>query len=506
MKKRLPNRFKVIGIQPHSTTSGVYIFLNILEKKAYVGQTSNYATRIITHLNNMFIDSKETHISGTNINMRLEANKAFEVAFFPKKYNGNTDILFDYETALMCICRENGWLLYNGDENHETDDLKRKLLISTDFLPNINWWENCRLKGYLKTSNADDIYKDIKQEFDDWFKNTYHIPFSDIIQKNHQDLLTIWSNRVQQFMDPKNNFFWISSDKKINVSKTLTRKDVSNCKIESKSLKELYDKKIWEYAVWSSFGVYGAQGPITILKTKLYDLEHFSLQKNTSNNFFEISKKCETENIPEGICFWSLQSWAPKHKRNALSCHNDGVDCYTGPRLLFLPYTSSTAQIELDAIHLGIEMADTETLNEYLPRIKELKEKYNERFASGYKIGKSKVNFPEGMFPMLVTKKGKKMAFLISRLYYVEEIDTTDKLNEFKGFFTTVYKDPLAPQSRLNEIATLQKKQPCFLTVSDTEKIDNYLQNLPQTENDEVKLLVALLTYPYIVDVCFDEN
>ena len=69
---------QIIGFQRlERGTTGVYIFLNIVRKRAYVGQTTDINCRLVQHLNGIF----GSH-TGTNINMIKEENKAFEVAFF----------------------------------------------------------------------------------------------------------------------------------------------------------------------------------------------------------------------------------------------------------------------------------------------------------------------------------------------------------------------------------------------------------------------------------------
>ena len=46
-------------------------------------------------------------------------------------------------------------------------------------------------------------------------------------------------------------------------------------------------------------------------------------------------------------------------------------------------------------------------------------------------------------------------------------------------------------------------RQSCFLTkVTDIEKLRDYVRTIPTEETSEVKLLVAILEFPYIVDVC----
>ena len=64
---------KIIGFQRlERGTTGVYIFLNIVKKRAYVGQTTDISCRLVQHLNGIFGSS-----TGTNINMTDELDKAF---------------------------------------------------------------------------------------------------------------------------------------------------------------------------------------------------------------------------------------------------------------------------------------------------------------------------------------------------------------------------------------------------------------------------------------------
>ena len=462
---------KIIGFQRlERGTTGVYIFLNIVKKIAYVGQTTDISCRLVQHLKGIFGSS-----TGTNINMTDEFDKAFEVAFFPiDNYDNNIDILFDYETSLMCICRENNLSLYNGDKNHQKEDLNRQLLISGKKQGNKTWWEICQSERYLKSINPEKIYKEIKQKFYSWFEKAYSNSLSDVVKETEAQLIKLWEKRVQLFKDPANDFFWMNSDKKIHVPKLLTREDMKKCGIQAKSFIDLTQEVDLEYSIWCNFGLYGTQGPITILRTKQYDLNL---------------------NPDHPLCFWALKKWGPNYKKDQLSLQEQ----YKGPRLLFLQYTSSNGELELNKISFGMDMGQ-EGINEYHERMKQLQKENKAMFADGYKIGNNVKRFPDDMFPMFITKEdtSNKMAFQISSMYYIKEINTKEKLNKFKEYFTALFKT--SENRPLNNVLW---RQSCFLTkVTDIEKLRDYVRTIPTEETSEVKLLVAILEFPYIVDVC----
>ena len=65
-------------------------------------------------------------------------------------------------------------------------------------------------------------------------------------------------------------------------------------------------------------------------------------------------------------------------------------------------------------------------------------------------------------------------------------------------YFTALFKT--SENRPLNNVLW---RQSCFLTkVTDIEKLRDYVRTIPTEETSEVKLLVAILEFPYIVDVC----
>ena len=217
------------------------------------------------------------------------------------------------------------------------------------------------------------------------------------------------------------------------------------------------------------------QGPITILRTKQYDLNL---------------------NPDHPLCFWALQNWGLDYKKAQLSLQEQ----YKGPRLLFLRiYILSNGELELDKISLGMEMGQ-EGINEYHERDvkKRVAEENKDMFADGYKIGNNVKRFPDDMFPMFITKERdrNKMAFQISSMCYIKEINTIDKLNKFKEYFTALFKT--SENRPLNNVLW---RQSILTKVTDIEKLRDYVRTIPTEETSEVKLLVAILEFPYIVDV-----
>lgn len=501
----IEEELKVIGIKQFKRTSGVYVFLNIIEKMAYVGQTTDNGMRFEKHLKGMFVNSKEVLNTGTNINMRWEQNKAFEVAFFPVEYDGDTGILFDYETAMMCICRGHGCMLYNGDKDHKKDDLYRETLLSRvrKEASAVEFWEDC--KQYLKSDKSDIIFNDIQSRFNKWFEKEYSNTLSNVISKCYDERIKIWARRVDTFKGNRGEFLLINSNGKINMKKELTREDMNACGItEGKTIAELFnnDEIDTEYSLWSTFGVYVTQGPLTILKTKCYDIKNFSkqlLNEDNGSNFNVVKKVLETE---PGICFWSLKRWAPEHKRNLLTKYDGKKDTYKGPRMLFLSYTTSIEEIDVNSVHFGVEMQDDEICEEYLNRLKELKESgASDLFAEGYIDGSEYKAFPRDMFPMVTSKSSDKMAFLISNLYYVKDISTDIELAHFKKLFNAVFTDGTE-----KALCDVNSRQPCFVTELNGKRLsEKYLEEnetvIHESNETKVKLIVAMLEYPYVVDV-----
>lgn len=490
----MDKKYKVIGIHIKKRTSGVYVFMNILKRRVYVGQTSDNSERFEQHLKAMFVNSNEGN--GTNKKLKQDC-ETIEVEFFD--VNNKSD-LFDYETALMYVCRENGFKLYNGGDDDNDDTGRREKLISDD--SNIKW-EYCKKNIIYNEKNADENYEEIKEKFNTWFSDEYGIN-DGVANKNDEELECIWKERVDLFKTNE-NYYWVSSVGKINGSKTLTINDMEACGIQGIGIEELFKQYNTEYAMWSTFGLYIGQGPLTILKTKKHDIQNLELERlNECNDRDFIIKNNESERNDNGICFWSLKTYGLDFKRNRLACHENGKDLFREKRLLFLPYTSSNKTVNLDAVSLELEIREDEDLEEYFKRLKNMQKNDNNYFACGYKIEEKdgEKDFPENMFPEIVskyTKTGRKkgnMAFLISEFYYLKDIDS-------KNIRSIKNSDCIMTVSDLGDdkpISDAYSAAPCHLVKIDSENLVDILKSKKSKKPDnDVAMLVAVLEYPYIV-------
>lgn len=75
------------------------------------------------------------------------------------------------------------------------------------------------------------------------------------------------------------------------------------CGLTEKTIDELaalIESKAMDKIVFCKFGHYLDQGPMTILRTKTYDIEHNQLK---DLNGLDI----DSENRDKGICFWALK-------------------------------------------------------------------------------------------------------------------------------------------------------------------------------------------------------
>lgn len=268
----------------------------------------------------------------------------------------------------MYHCREKGFELYNGGENDKKDNVSgREYLLSNE---GVVEWE--KLKDSIK--NKDDIdnkYEEIMKKFDDWLKDRGYDTV--VSEKNDEEIEEIWSKRVERLKTSEDeDYLLITSSGKIKGKKTLNSDDMDDCHIDGIGINDLLETYNTDYAIWSTFGMYVVQGPITILRTKMHDIEKLKLVRPNGydSRSFSIEAKAEGDGT-EGICVWSLKNYGIEYKRNKLISKDNDGDALYGKRLLFLPYTSSNKAVDWSAISLDMEIYDGEDIDDYHKRLKQ---------------------------------------------------------------------------------------------------------------------------------------
>ena len=405
--------------------SGVYVIFNLLKKKVYVGETNDFYYRMIQHLTGIFGDGEST-----NANLKKEADKAFEI--FPaincdyykkNRLYKNWEI---HETIVMYIFKKYGYSLYNGNQDLQDDKGKKRSFLLGD--SNTNDLKNHTL-DYLNTISYSDTWENLITETENKLNNTLKeklFPNEDIQNPleyimsitDENQLKEIWAKRLSSVID-KNNIRIVNEKNHESICNELittylSLEDLANCGLNKMSVDELIklisDDKL-NKVVFSKFGNYLDQNPMTILSIKSYDLEH--------NRLGDLELDINPDKKDCTVCFWALDKLNPEHTQAFLS---DGHTTKES-RYVIMPFTTSKKYSKADFI--AINRADlnpqgNETFDDFFKRTRDTfnQSDNDNNFAHSYSDSKIKFDTPENMFPPVILKKSS--ALLISELSYID--------------------------------------------------------------------------------------
>lgn len=446
------NNGKIIIEMPQHR-SGVYIILNPVKKKAYVGESMDMYFRWVTHIRGIFL--KET---GSNKNLTNETCQTFEI--FPaltvtdgykKGKKGNSNDWIIHETIYMYLLRSYGFQLYNGSDksNDNIDRRKNKDNVEgRDLLLDNSVTDKEALKREL------DLFLEKygtlgprDDEYDTWEKliacadkelneeniyNKYNITLEELAQATDAEREQLWNDRLTKLkeqgtalrkgsnssfciQDGASTFYIINlEDSKVinkvcNILATVRLKtdDLTNCGLMEKSaddLVELIQNGVLDRIAFCKFGHYLDQSPTTILMTKTHDIK-----KNQLKCLDALNDLISEQDKDNGICFWAFKRLNEITAREFLS---EGGK-YKGPRYVIMPYTPSDlygsskeyAGIQSSSIYKAIlNPKEDESFDAFYTRMRELYGNWDEYnnctyenpFALGYACDRNNLDRKSG--------------------------------------------------------------------------------------------------------------
>ena len=509
--------------------SGVYAIFNPITKKAYVGETNDFNRRLTEHIIGIYGNGDLT-----NNNLKKETIKSFEI--FPvinseynkKRYKKNEAYWLAHETVIMYLFRKYGYELYNGNYSGRDNTGDRDFLIKNDVkgqeLTN-HTIEYLNLKNYtpseiLEDENKNDYYIENWEDFinaaeselnDNIFKSRFNKSMEEFYHLSESERKAIWFDRLKTYAENNNNCIinennYIEECNKLLMQK-LSVEDLECCGLRKISVKDfcnMIKDGTLNNVIFSKFGHYLSQSPVTILMSKIYDINHNKLKQLD----LDINPDC----AEKGICFWAVKRLNLNNTKKFFAKAGSGKES----RYVIMPYTPFMNQeINNDALIKGTEINPLpgESIDDFYIRMRYKFENdidfTQENFALGYSSNCNKKcktkDYPKDMFPAVIKKKAKKTnsksnALLISEFGFVD-VSYKDLTEIYKCFYSMregEYKGELAhsytgPVSHM--CATLKQDKKA--------KLIDYLENNFEKEPDfrTTSFIIAKIEYPYIVSL-----
>lgn len=474
---------------------GVYAFINILDKKVYVGETKNFDDRIYTHCQAIFSDGS-MNTNGSNINMVNTKNKQFCISYFVEfdKNSEESKYWLSMETLVMLYFIEAGFTLYNGSSNGNLKDnlgKKRSFLLekvnneelrkkTIEFLNRENYeipetneiyadnWED-----YIKQSFSK-FNEELKETFEKRFYSFFDDNFEVFRLKNNLDSRDEWREFVDEAKKSK-NYMVISTIKgekdfyKLNKEylRSLNEDIKCNEKMEQISLNKLIENNNLESIIYTNAGDYLGESLVQILANKLEDIDKGNIYIDKERNLRISSNNVNSLNDTR-VCLWSLAHRQENWLRKKILNDKNYEDIY-----MIINYTGSKnkSNIEYDK-------------NDERRNVKKISVDRND---------KNKIQYPKEYHTEYINSKGSSMAFLISKFYYIQEsLNGIDIADCFEAEFENGNKRKISESYKQSPyfFAHLKMKE----TLLSRIKEDDVNPNL-------TGIIVAKIPYPYVVAV-----
>lgn len=506
-----------------SNRSGVYVILNSVTKKAYVGETSDFFRRFTEHIRSIY--GLE---ASSNEALMKEESITFEI--FPlnppaddqmKAPKGARERII-HETIAMYLVRKNDFSLYNGEKGRDNCGKERKFLLD----------ENAKeedaltdaLVRYLQQkdpaygdTNWINLINNLENALNTQIQNSYQISVPELATASKDARIALWEKRVT-FSPANGDFYKITRGNVGSVSyqlysqylfKPVSFSEMDACGLKPITPAELADKALngdFDRIIVSKFGGYLSQSVKTILTTKNYDIQH-----NKLKDLMGLDIDTKRGESGTGICFWALRRLDIASGRDLLSNH--GTD--KGPRYAFLPYAPSDKKPKgIDKGKLldrwgRLNPLDNEDISAFKKRLCGFfsGENQDEHFAFGYADNEHDIKtdpknkkkrrqpYPQDMFPEVIEMTEINKALLISDFWYVPA--SYEDLSSFYMLYES--RNANGTPGKLDE--RLARGQNCHSTAklydNSREKLASFFSKYQ--ENGCTSFLVAKLEYPYII-------
>lgn len=543
--------------------SGVYAIFNPITKKAYVGETNDFNRRLTEHIIGIYGNGDLT-----NNNLKKETVKSFEI--FPvinseynkKNYKKNEAYWIAHETVIMYLFRKYGYELYNGNDSGRDNTGDRDFLIKNDVRGEELTYrtiEYLNSKNYipsenLEDENKNDYYIENWEDFinaadselnENIFKSRFNKTMEEFYHLSESERKAIWSDRLKTYKENNNSCIinennYIEECNKLLMQK-LSVEDLECCGLKEISVKDFCDMikdGTLNNVIFSKFGHYLSQSPVTILKSKIYDIKHNKLKDLE----LDINPDCEKK----GICFWAVK------KLNKIDTRNFFAGSEKKSRYVIMPYTPSTKYKNKNTKDTFFEATQNigilnpkagESIDDFYTRMRSKFENDKDFAESNFALGYTSCcnntsitkDFPEKMIPAVIEKESKNSnsnresnsnALLISEFSFLD-VSYEDLSEIYKCFYSMLEgknkqelafsfgiegtKSLILTKDKINnkEYYKTAKGSSSASIICATLKQDkiteliNYLENNFEKEPDfrTTSFIIAKIEYPYIVSL-----
>ncbi len=549
---------KLIIVEKPEKDSGVYVIVNPVTMKAYIGETDNFYRRWAEHVGSIF--GLE---SSSNRNLMAEEIKTFEL--FPA-------ILADYqkdvtnasikdwrvhETVMMYVFRKNGFALYNGGKGGKDDTGKERAFIFDETVTGevlkqkvVTYLEQQDPRknalADFEVESWEDLFQAAEDEMNKSFQSRFHMSLTEFakLKNNPSERMKLWCQRSGVSLK-KERFYCITEDNAYMICKELYviafSKKVLASDLKRYGLKEISAEQFADMArggaldriIVSKYGAYYDQSAETILSTKVYDIQH--------NKLRDLQGIDIAGNEDVGICFWALKRLDIAATKAFLSFD----ETHKEPRYVLLRYTPSEKSAYSVAKDENLKLEYMQALNPWedenlddffkrirgtldekpisnIAQVKYAQEKYaQEKYALGYAATEKQIEntsglkytYPENMFPEVIDK-GREIskALLISELSYInadyKEMDELyEHFHSHLGYVGKTYTNELWETIGSKKRGKITSMSHCRAQIKEDSRIAlaEYLGNRDSYEvNGKVSYLLAKLEYPYIIALAQD--
>ena len=501
---------KQILLEKPNARSGVYIFYNLFEKSAYVGETNDFYRRFPEHILSHFGD-----MNASNDRMMQAEYKKFVVfSVIDNLYQKTTEYsdgawLID-ETVVMYILREKGVCLYNGKKNGDeySDNLGKKRNFLMDHVSG-NLKE--KVIGLLHDTwelSEEYIERLICQTTDmltEKFKRIFQVTVDTLVQLSEEGAEEIWTSLTEDYQKrfpgkavllTEENY---REECNVMLNKAISISDLKDIGIDAMRVEEFYDlidQGAFDRFVISKFGNYLDQSTLNILSIKQHDIAHCRLSD------LRLGTDAEA-----GICLWGLRRFNADKVREHL-----GTD--RAPRyvmLLLTPSKNQSASLTAknpDDMKAAFprDRQEAETMEDYRCRLYRKAAKDLFGYARAYLSVQDNLYYrlPETMFPLVLDEKEKLSALMISKMKYMDV--SFDNINCLIAHMHTI----LITNGAVNQAAQSFKGETSHVLATlkkeNRDKFKNYLDDLkhagsPEFSGGAVSVVIGKLEYPYIIRV-----
>lgn len=531
---------KVIIIEKPENESGVYVIVNPITMKAYIGETVNFYRRWAEHIGSMF--GLE---SSSNSNLMAEETKTFEIfpaifADYKKKSNLLSKDWLIHETVMMYVFRKNGFLLYNGKDGKDNTGKERAFIIDEEIVGDVL---KQKVIDYLnrqdisidtlssfEVNSWEELFLLAEEEMNKSFRSRFHISLTEFgkLEDKPNERIRVWCQRNTSYLK-KSMFYHVTEKNAVSIckelyitafSKRILATDLKKCGLKEISAEQFADMAIegmLDRIIVSKYGAYYDQSVETILSTKIYDIKH-----NVMGSLQGIDI---AGNETSGICFWALKRLDIEATRNFLSKNHTCKEA----RYVILRYTPSKKSVTSAAKDKNLKLEymqmlnpqEGESIETFYNRIrstldtKPLTEIAKLKYVLGYadterkaqKGANNKYMYPLNMFPEVVDKSEINKALLISELSFVNaDYKVMDDLYDYfcshTGKNGTIVTKELSTTLGSRKYKSQSSMSHCRAYIKEEKKgsLAKYLSDDSNYEkNGKVSFLLAKLEYPYII-------